>query len=187
MTFLEILMIALSMAMDATAVCLGVGTTAHAAPLRSRLRLAYHFGLFQFLMPLIGWFAGATVAPFITAFAPWITFGLLSFVGGRMVRTGLDPNAEAYRRDPSRGMTMVMLSVATSIDALAIGLSLALLRVNIWYPASVIGIVTATLSFIGLQLGNRLGEKFGKRMEIVGGAVLIVIGLRILLTHYLGG
>jgi manganese efflux pump family protein len=186
MSFLEILMIAISMAMDATAVCLGVGTTAHATPLRSRLRLAGHFGIFQFLMPVIGWFAGATVAPFIAAFDHWITFGLLAFVGGRMIRSGFDPNAEAYRQDPSRGRFLVMLSVATSIDALAIGLSLALLRVNIWYPAIVIGIVTATLSFIGLQLGCRLSERFGKRMEIFGGVVLILIGLRILVAHIIG-
>jgi manganese efflux pump family protein len=186
MTFLEILMIAVSMAMDATAVCLGVGTTSHATPLRSRLRLAYHFGLFQFIMPIIGWYAGSTVAPFIAAFDHWITFGLLAFVGGRMVRSGFDPNAETYRQDPSRGLTLVMLSVATSIDALAIGLSLALLHVSIWYPTTVIGVVTATLSFMGLQLGSRLGEKFGKRMEIVGGVILIVIGLRILLAHLIG-
>jgi putative Mn2+ efflux pump MntP len=179
-------MIAISLAMDATAVCLGVGATAHANPLRSRLRLAFHFGLFQFLMPVLGWFAGATVAPFIAAFDHWIAFGLLAFVGGRMVRAGLDPHAESYRTDPSRGMTLVMLSVATSIDALAIGLSLAMLRVNIWYPAPVIGVVTAALSFFGLQLGSRLGEKFGKRMEIAGGAVLVLIGLRIVVTHLIG-
>lgn len=174
------------MAMDATAVCLGVGTTAHATPLRSRLRLAYHFGLFQFLMPIIGWYVGSTIAQFITAIDHWIAFGLLAFVGGRMVRAGLDPDAESYRRDPSRGMMLVMLSVATSLDALAIGLSLALLNVSIWYPTTVIGVVTAILSFIGLQLGSRLGEKFGKRMEIVGGVVLILIGLRILVTHLFG-
>jgi manganese efflux pump family protein len=186
MSFLEILMIAVSLAMDATAVCLGVGTTSHATPLRSKLRLAFHFGLFQFLMPIIGWYAGATVAPLITAFDHWITFGLLAFVGGRMVHSGFDPDAEAYRKDPSRGLTLVMLSVATSIDALAIGLSLALLHVSIWYPTTVIGVVTAALSFMGLQLGRRLGEQFGKRMEIVGGVILILIGLRILLTHLLG-
>ena len=185
MSFLEVLIIAVSMAMDATAVCLGVGTTAHATPLRSRLRLAFHFGIFQFLMPVLGWFAGATIAPFISAVDHWIAFGLLAFVGGRMVRAGLDPSADTYRRDPSRGMFMVMLSVATSLDALAIGLSLALLGTSIWYPAAVIGIITALLSFTGLQLGSRLGQHFGKRMEIVGGALLIVIGLRILMSHLL--
>lgn len=186
MTFLEILMIAVSLAMDATAVCLGVGTTEHANGLRPRFRLAFHFGLFQFLMPVIGWFAGTTVAPFIAAFDHWVTFGLLAFVGVRMVRSGFDPDAEAYRQDPSRGATLVMLSIATSIDALAVGLSLALLKVSIWYPAAVIGIVTASLSLIGLLLGNRLGEKFGKRMEILGGAILILIGLRILIAHLMG-
>ena len=186
MTFLEILMIAVSLAMDATAVCLGVGTTSHATKLRSRLRLAYHFGLFQFLMPVIGWLAGTTIAPLIAAFDHWITFGLLLFVGGRMIVSGLNPEAEAYSRDPSRGATLVLLSLATSIDALAVGLSLALLKVNIWYPAAVVGIVTAGMSLLGLQLGNRLGQAFGKRMEIVGGALLVLIGLRILVSHLFG-
>src|SRR5512141_699397 len=119
MSFLEVLMLAVSLAMDATAVCLGVGTTAHATPLRSRLRLALHFGLFQFLMPILGWFAGSSIASYINAFDHWVTFGLLGFVGGRMIRSGLDPNSECYPDDPTRGLTLVMLSVATSIDALA--------------------------------------------------------------------
>ena len=186
MAFVEVLIIAVSMAMDATAVCLGVGTTAHATALRSRMRLAFHFGLFQFLMPVLGWFAGVTIAPLVHAFAPWLSFGLLAFVGVRMIRSGLDPDSDCYPDDPTRGWTLVMLSVATSIDALAIGLTLALLRVSIWYPTTVIGVVTFVMSLMGLRLGNRLGEKFGKRMEIVGGAVLILIGLRILVSHLVG-
>ena len=183
MSFVEVLIIAVSMAMDATAVCLGVGTTAHATALRPRVRLAFHFGIFQFLMPILGWFAGASIAAYIEAFDHWVTFGLLAFVGVRMIRSGLDPDSDCYPDDPTRGWTLVMLSVATSIDALAVGLSLALLRVSIWYPTTVIGVVTFAMSLIGLRLGNRLGEKFGKRMEIVGGAILILIGLRILLLH----
>jgi len=182
MAFVEVLIIAVSMAMDATAVCLGVGTTAHATALRSRMRLAFHFGLFQFLMPVLGWFAGVTIAPLVHAFAPWLSFGLLAFVAVRMIRSGLDPDSDCYPDDPTRGWTLVMLSVATSIDALAIGLTLALLRVSIWYPTTVIGVVTFAMSLLGLRLGNRLGEKFGKRMEIVGGAILVLIGLRILLV-----
>jgi putative Mn2+ efflux pump MntP len=186
MSFFEVLMIAVSMAMDATAVSLGVGTTEHADKPRSRFRLAFHFGLFQFLMPVVGWLAGVTVAPLIAAFDHWVAFGLLAFVGLRMVRSGFNSAAATYPCDPSRGATLVMLSIATSIDALAVGLSLAFQEVVIWYPAAVIGVVTAGMSLAGLRLGNRLGEKFGKRMEIVGGAILIVIGLRILLTSLLG-
>ena len=186
MSFIEVLIIAVSMAMDATAVCLGVGTTAHATALRSRVRLALHFGIFQFLMPILGWYAGATIAGYINTFDHWVTFGLLAFVGGRMIRSGLDPDSDCYPEDPTRGWTLIMLAVATSIDALAIGLSLALLRVSIWYPTTVIGVVTFAMSLMGLYFGNRLGAKFGKRMEIVGGAVLILIGLRILVSHLVG-
>jgi len=181
MTLLEILLIAVSLAMDAAAVSLGVGTTEHAVDLRPKLRLAFHFGLFQFLMPLLGWLAGATIAPRITTFDNWVTFALLAFVGAHMIRSGLSPHIVAYRTDPSRGASLVLLSVATSLDALAVGVSLALQHVNIWYPAAVIGVVTASISLAGLLIGNRLSEAFGKRMEIVGGAILVVIGLRILL------
>lgn len=182
MTIVEILIIAVSLAMDAAAVSLGVGTTDHAADLRPKLRLAFHFGLFQFLMPLLGWFAGATIAPRIAEFDNWVTFALLAFVGAHMVRSGLSPHAVTYRKDPSRGASLVMLSVATSLDAFAVGISLALQKVNIWYPAAIIGMVTASISLVGLFIGNQLSEKFGKRMEIVGGATLVLIGLRILVA-----
>lgn len=183
----EILLIAIGLAMDATAVSLGVGTTVHASRLRSRVRLAFHFGLFQFLMPVLGWFGGSLFSRYIQSIDHWVVFALLGFVGGKMIREGMDHSGERHVRDPSRGRTMVMLSLATSLDAMAIGVSLALLKVDVWYPAAVIGIVTAFLSYLGITLGRRLGQRFGKRMEIVGGAVLILIGARILVQHLWGG
>jgi putative Mn2+ efflux pump MntP len=102
-----------------------------------------------------------------------------------MIRSGLGQAEEAERKDPSRGGTLVMLAVATSIDAFAVGLTLAMLRVQILYPSAVIGVVTAALSLCALLLGNRLGEKFGQRMEVIGGLILIAIGLRLLLAHLL--
>lgn len=171
------------MAMDAFAVSLGIGTTRQASLPRPIFRLSFHFGLFQFLMPILGWLAGSTIASLIARFDHWIALGLLAFVGGRMIRSGLDPEAEAYPSDPSRGGTLILLSVATSIDALAIGLSLAILQVRILYPSIVIGAVTAALSFTGLLIGHKLGVAFGKRMEILGGLILIGIGLRVLITH----
>ena len=185
MSFLEILLIALSMAMDAFAVCLSAGTQEQAVGGRPSFRLAFHFGLFQFLMPIIGWFAGTTIVSYISAFDHWVAFGLLAFVGIRMIRSGFDSNDEEQKRDPSRGWTLVLLSIAVSIDALAIGFSLALVGVTIWYPAVVIGVVTGLISWLGIYLGNRLGQRFGKRMEIIGGIVLIIIGVRILLSHLL--
>lgn len=187
MTFAEILLIAVGLAMDAFAVSLGVGTTRFADTARPRFRLAWHFGLFQALMPALGWLAGSAVAHIIAPFDHWIAFGLLVFVGVRMIRSGLSTEAESHPTDPSRGGTLVILSVAVSIDAFAVGLSLAMLSVPIVYPAVVIGIVTAALSAIGLQLGNRLGKTFGKRMEIIGGIILIAIGIRIVVSHLFPG
>ncbi len=189
MNFIEVLLISLSMAMDAFAVCLGAATTGQAEGPRPQFRLAFHFGLFQFLMPLLGWLAGSTISRHIASFDHWVAFALLAFVGGRMVWSGFHPAEQEHRVDPSRGWTMVLLSIAVSIDALAIGLSLALIGVSVWYPATVIGIVTGLMSWLGLRLGNTLGRKvggkFGKLMEIIGGLVLLGIGLRILLSHLL--
>jgi len=185
LNFLEVLLIALSMAMDAFAVCLGAGTQRQTNGARPTFRLSFHFGLFQFLMPVVGWFAGTTVVRYIAAYDHWVAFGLLAFVGARMIRSGLESNHEAQKNDPSRGWSLILLSIAVSIDALAIGLSLALIGVTIWYPAVVIGVVTGLVSWLGLRLGNVLGGKFGKRMEIAGGVVLILIGVRIVLGHVL--
>jgi len=185
MNFIEIFLIALSMAMDAFAVCLGTGTQDQTNGPRPTFRLAFHFGLFQFLMPVLGWFAGATIERYIAAFDHWIAFGLLVFVGGRMIISGFNPDGNAQNNDPSRGWTLVLLSIAVSIDALAVGLSLGIIGVTIWIPAVVIGVVTGLVSWLGLRLGNKLGEKFGKRMEIAGGIILILLGIRILLAHML--
>ena len=186
MNFLEILLISLSMAMDAFAVCISAGTTPHTDGPRPTFRLAFHFGLFQFLMPVIGWFAGITIEHYIAAVDHWIAFALLAFVGARMIRSGFDPNGEEQKADPSRGWTLVLLSIAVSIDALAVGLSLGVIGVTIWYPGLVIGVVTGLVSWLGLRLGSRLGKKFGKRMEVIGGIVLVLIGVRIVVTHLLG-
>jgi manganese efflux pump family protein len=181
----EILLVALGLAMDAFAVSLGIGATRYANRPRPIFRLAFHFGLFQALMPILGWLVGTRVVNVVSSVAPWIAMALLAFVGGRMIRAGLDQESETHRSDPSRGGTLVLLSVAVSLDAFAVGLSLAMLNVSIWYPAAIIGVVTASLALAGLMVGNRLGRVFGKRMEIVGGVILIVIGLRILLSNVL--
>ncbi|MEJ2557301.1 MAG: manganese efflux pump, partial [Anaerolineae bacterium] len=109
MEFLSILLIAIAMAMDAFAVSLGIGTTRQASLPRPIFRLSFHFGLFQFLMPILGWLAGRSIASLIARFDHWIALGLLAFVGGRMIRSGLDSKAEAYPGDPSRGGTLIML------------------------------------------------------------------------------
>jgi putative Mn2+ efflux pump MntP len=185
MSFVEIVIVAVGLAMDAFAVSLGTGTTEHVKGLRAAVRMSFHFGLFQALMPVIGWFLGTRILSLIASFDHWVAFGLLAFVGIRMLRSGVDPDPGATQADPSRGAMLVILSVATSIDALAVGLSLAVLGITIWYPVVVIGVVTAALSFIGSRLGRRLGVRFGKYMELAGGGVLILIGFRVLLSHLL--
>ena len=183
MDVLTILFIAIGLAMDAFAVSLGIGTTERSTEARARFRLAFHFGLFQCLMPIIGWVAGSTVSRWIAPIDHWIAFALLAYVGVNMIRSGINPEQESYASDPSRGKTLVVLAVATSIDALAVGLSLAMLEVAIITPSIVIGVITYSLSMVGLFAGNKLGEKFGKRMEVIGGLILIGIGLRVVITH----
>lgn len=169
--------------MDVFTVSMGAGTSRFGTQRRSRNRMAFHFGLFQGGMTFLGWLAGSQIANFIAGFDHWVAFVLLAFVGVRMIRSGLSPDAESHPIDPSRGMTLVILSVATSLDALAVGLSLALIDGNILISSLVIGLISLILSLLGSNFGNRLGMRFGKRMEIIGGLLLIGIGLRVLFTH----
>ena len=185
MSFTSIFFIALSMAMDAFAVSLGSGVKIGPGP-RPVFRIAFHFGLFQALLPVIGWLFGSTIEPYIKNIDHWVAFGLLAFVGIRMIRSGFIKDNEVTTKDPSRGLTMVMLSIAVSIDALAVGLSLGLLGIAIWTPALVIGLVTGALSLIGLRVGNGFGKRYGKPVEVLGGLVLIGIGVRIVVSHLAG-
>jgi putative Mn2+ efflux pump MntP len=182
MSIPAVFLMALSMAMDAFAVslCSGVKIGSGARP---AFRLAFHFGLFQALLPVVGWLFGNTIEPLVKDYDHWVAFALLAFVGVRMVRSGLGQVEEEFQQDPSRGWTMVMLSVAVSIDALAVGLSLGLLGVAIWTPALVIGLVTGALSLVGLRIGSRFGKRWGKPVEILGGLVLIGIGAQIVFSH----
>jgi len=183
-TTLTLIGIAVGLAMDAFAVSIGAGLTLKTVDARQTLRLAWHFGLFQALMPIIGWLAGLSVERWIAPVDHWIAFGLLAVIGGKMIHEALkDDDEETRRGDPTKGWSLVLLSVATSIDALAVGLSLALLDVSIWWPAVVIGLVAGAFTTVGMQLGKRFGALLGRRMESVGGIVLIAIGVKILVEH----
>lgn len=180
-----IFLIALGLAMDCFAVSLGIGTSGNANSLRSVSRLVFHFGLFQAGMTWLGWLAGKTILTYIASFDHWLVFALLGFVGVKMIIESFQ-NADDDKPtiDPSRGFSLVILSVATSLDALAVGISLALLEVNITVSCIIIGLVSSALSLAGLLAGDFLGKKFGKRMELLGGLILIGIGLRILISHF---
>jgi putative Mn2+ efflux pump MntP len=188
MDHLTLLGIAVALAMDAFAVALGTGMKLTTLTGRHLFRLGFHFGLFQALMPVLGWLAGQTVQQRIAAWDHWIAFGLLAFVGGHMLKEAFAaPDEKATTSDPTRGMSLIMLSVATSIDALAVGFSLSVLGVSIWTPALVIGLVAGALTVAGMLLGRRAGDHWGPRVEIVGGLVLIGIGVKILVEHLAGG
>ena len=182
MSFPEILLLACGMAVDAFAVCLAAGSLPLTQGARPAFRLSFHFGLFQFIMPVVGWLVGATIEPISRNYNHWVAFGLLSFVGVRMIYSALR-GEENQSNDPSRGWTLVLLSIAVSVDALAVGLSLGLLGIFVWYPAIIIGFVTGIISLIGLRIGNRLGKGLGRSVEIFGGIILIVIGLQIVISH----
>jgi putative Mn2+ efflux pump MntP len=178
----EIIIIAIGLSLDAFAVALGVGSIGRIKGHRGAVRLAFHFGLFQFMMPVIGWYSGIVIEPFVSKIDHWIAFILLSYVGAKMIWESYKAEAHS-RKDPSKGKELVLLSVATSIDALVVGFSLAILRISIWYPGIIIGIVTAVFSILGIYLGKVIGDKMGRKMEFIGGLVIIGIGVRILLLH----
>ena len=183
MSLTTVLVLALGLAMDAFAVAIAVGAVLPKLSLRRVFRLSFHFGLFQFLMPILGWLAGLGVRQLIEAYDHWVAFGLLAFIGGKMIFESRRIIPKTSRSDQTRGWRLVALSVATSIDALAVGLGMAMLRVQIWLPSVIIGVVATSMTALGMELGRRLGRRFGQHMELLGGLVLIGIGTRILLQH----
>jgi putative Mn2+ efflux pump MntP len=186
LTGLNILAISVALAMDAFAVSIATGICLGRIHWRQNFRLAWHFGLFQALMPIVGWTAGLTVRDLIASFDHWVAFFLLAFVAFGMLReaTKADDQCETVK-DPTKGATMVMLSVATSLDALAVGLSLSVINVSIWIPAAFIGVVACLFTTIGLHLGKRIGRAASVRRfaEGLGAVVLLLIGLNILREH----
>ena len=179
--------LAFALAMDAFAVATATGVLLGKVSFRQTFRLSWHFGLFQALMPIIGWVVGSAVFKWIARFDHWIAFALLGWIGGRMMISALQGADEQGKRrtDPTRGGTMVMLSIAVSLDAFAVGLSMAALDVSIWTPVLVIGIVAGFMTVLGLHLGKTLGAKIkiGAYAELVGGGVLLAIGVKILIEH----
>jgi putative Mn2+ efflux pump MntP len=174
--------------MDAFAVAIVVGSRRARLQVRPLFRLSFHFGLFQFLMPVIGWYLGSRVSRYVLAWDHWLAFGLLAVVGLKMIQESVSGESmERPRNDPTRKWTLVLLSVATSIDALAVGLSMAFLQINIWTPSAVIGLVACAMTAVGMTFGRRLGEQFGKRMELLGGLILIAIGIKIVVEHIATG
>jgi len=179
---LTTVLIALSLAMDAFSVSISHGLVNKSVKLTNALKLGISFGSFQVIMPVLGWLAGVSVIDLIAGFDHWIALGLLCFIGGRMIYESTKMGSEKLISSLSIG-TLLILSIATSIDALAVGLSFSFLNVPIIAPAIIIGTVTFSLSFLGVYLGNHFGHFLGNKVEIVGGLILIAIGIRIFLEH----
>lgn len=185
MGIIEILAIAIALAMDAFAVAVATGLKLRCS-LTQTVRMAGAFGFFQFSMPVVGWFLGLSVRSYIESFDHWVAFVLLLFVGGKMLREAWKGAGEDECSDPTKGATLVLLAIATSIDALAVGISIAVLKVDIWYPALVIGLVCFCISAAGMHIGRmvvREGSSLAARANALGGLVLIGIGVKILWEH----
>ena len=184
----EVFLIAVSLALDAFAVSVSSGISVKGFSWRHGVKMGLYFGFFQFAMPLIGWFLGSSVSTYIEAMDHWVAFALLAVIGGRMVWGAMHTACGEEEAAPTdlTARRLVVLAVATSIDALAVGVSMAFMEVNILFSAIVIGVVAFALSVAGGLLGKRLGCLFQRRAELVGGLVLIAIGVKILAEH-LGG
>ncbi len=185
MSFFVILGIALALAMDAFAVSIGIGISLKPATAGQTFRPAASFGLFQFAMPILGWAAGEKIIGYIERYDHWVAFALLIAVGGRMVKESLfsGRGIERLKKDPTKGFSLLGLSLATSLDALAVGLSLAALHVPILFPAVIIGLVAFGMTVLGVKLGPAAGRLIGKRAELTGGLILILIAIKILVEH----
>lgn len=181
MNIIKIVLIALGLAMDAFAVSVASGVIIKRLRIKSALRIAVFFGLFQAVMPLIGWLAGLSLKDFISGVDHWIAFGLLSTIGCKMIYESAKIQSNNF--DPLNIYVLLMLSIATSIDALAVGVTFAFLEISIVTPIVIIGVVTFLLSFIGVFVGNRFGHFFEKKIELAGGLILICIGVKILVEH----
>ena len=186
MSILAIFSLAVALAMDAFAVAIGTGCCQARLCARQYLRMAGAFGFFQFFMPLAGWGLGISVRPLIETWDHWVAFALLAWIGGSMIHESFGDKEEKHTCcDATRGKTLLVLAVATSIDALAVGLSFAMLRVSPRGPSVVIGLVCAAMTIMGLGIGSRLAQatSIGRRAELAGGLVLIAIGVKILFEH----
>ena len=182
MSFLELLLVAVGLSMDAFAVAVCRGLEMRRIDYRQALLIAVFFGGFQALMPVVGYLLGAGFEHYISAFDHWIAFALLAFIGGKMIWEAVRGGEEEQPQELDLKM-LLMMAVATSIDALAVGITFAFLRMGILSSALTIGATTFLISFGGVAAGNRFGARYKQKAEIVGGVVLVLIGVKILLEH----
>ena len=188
MEVFTIIVIAVGLAMDAFAVSVAAGAAERKLHIRHAMRMAIFFGAFQAVMPLIGWLAGEGFKDSIAAYDHWVAFGLLALVGGKMIFESFklkDDKDSAV--DPTKVLVVLTLAVATSIDALAVGVTLSLVTDSILFAVVTIGVITFVLSLAGIRIGMKVGHFFENKIEIFGGVILLLIGIKILLEHLIAG
>lgn len=185
MNVVNVLFIAVGLAMDAFAVSICSGVIIKKRKFKHALRFGLMFGGFQALMPILGWSAGVSFQSYVAAIDHWIVFGLLFFIGFKMIKDSFAIEEKENTASDLSWMVLFCLAIATSIDALAVGLGFAFLEVRIIYPSVIIGLTAFLFSFAGVYIGSKIGNLFEKRIEIMGGLVLIGIGVKILLEHTL--
>lgn len=183
MGHITLIFVAISLAMDAFTVSVAKGISLKEVKSKQAAKVALFFGGFQALMPFIGWFCGQSFEKYINEFSHWIALILLCSIGGKMLYESFQDDEDEKDEDPLNIKSLIILAVATSIDALAVGVTFAFLKVNIFLAIALIGIITFIISYLGVILGNKVGKYFKNYAEIVGGIVLIIIGISIFLQH----
>lgn len=185
MSFIELLFLAVGLAMDCFAVSFSAGAVQKDFKMKSILLMAFSFGLFQAMMPVIGWFGGELVVARMAELDHWIAFSILGFIGGKMINDAIRPQKEESGTDMTRLGTILILSVATSIDALAVGFSFSILKnIDIWHSALIIGLVSFLLTIVGVTAGKNISRLFKPAYaQITGGIILVSIGVKILIEH----
>lgn len=182
MGILEISLLGIGLAMDAFAVSICKGLSMKKMNWKNAIIIALYFGIFQALMPMIGYFLGTTFESFVTTFDHWIAFILLALIGGNMIKESFD-NEDEKKNDKVDFKTMIVLALATSIDALAVGIAFAFFDVNLLLAVAIIGIITFIISIFGVKIGNKFGDKYQNKAELIGGIILVILGIKILLEH----
>ena len=180
---LTLVMLSVGLAMDAFSVATVTGFSLGRVRLQDAAKMSLSFGAAHVVMPTIGWYLGATVVNLISGFDHWVAFLLLAFVGGKMIREGLDGDGRVDPQSILGGLSLLLFTLAVSVDSLAVGLSFSLEKIAIFIPSLFMGACTLAFTFVGLMIGNRTGQAVGKRAQIFGGLVLVLIGARIVLSH----
>ncbi len=183
MNIISIVVIAIGLSMDAFSVSVTNGFIIKEIKFKHAFRISIFFGIFQAIMPVIGWASGTVFRSYIKAYDHWIAFGLLMFIGAKMIYESKIIKEEADKKTCLHFPTLLILSVATSIDALAVGLTYAFLDINIILPSIIIGLITFVICLAGVYIGNKVGHFFENKLELIGGIILILIGFKILMEH----